>query len=250
MANNTTLTQYLESKPVAEKLKMASGAHFGANTFAVSAVIKAVMQTTNISKCSKENVADVVREALSYGVIPDGKSSYLAVWGDTLKLSLMRSGLVNIALREKIIDKVMADVVRVGDKFEWGFENGELVTKHTPKHDGEGDITASYAICKKDGIIISAELMNAKDLQKIKAMTKGKVWTEWEGEMAKKAAIRRALKDLVQAGTMLHTAMQADDENYDFTVNTPTNAGEVIHGNADVVDHAPLPADDEVEIDG
>ncbi len=218
-----------------KQLDEAGAKYFGKAGYNIAVILKHINGVYGIENCKNSDVFDIIRESLSYGVLPDGKSAYVTVYNKIPKLGLMRSGLVNIAIRDGIADEINFDAVRSGDKFEWEWVDGVLKHRHAVNiMNDDGEIVGAWCVVKKDGKIIAAEMLKKSDIAAIRAQSKadkdGGVWGKWEGEMVKKSAIRRAMKDLIQTSGLLANAVALDDEiNFDFTAPT-TNAGDVMGG--------------------
>lgn len=128
------------------------------------------------------------------------KECYLIPYKETLDFQMSYNGSRKLAKKYSIrpILDIYAEVVRQGDEFENGSEDGQQYIKFKAKPFNEGAIIGAFAECKfADGGVLST-VMSKKELDKCKRASKsgGTVWTQWEEEMCKKSVIKRLCKNI------------------------------------------------------
>lgn len=122
-------------------------------------------------------------------------------------------GLVDVARRSRQLKSIGAQVVRVGDEFDYGYH--PLPKLHwRPLRDAaleeEGEaaagtekrrIIAAFAVAELGDGAVQIEVVEGEDLEKIKAVSEAAKansgpWIDWEAEMCRKTAVKRLCKYL------------------------------------------------------
>lgn len=121
---------------------------------------------------------------------------------------------------ESLID---LQIVNNGDTFNFRKDNGHVLYTHVLANpfDNKKEIIGAYCIIKnRRGEFI--ELLNQDEIKKMKATaTTQNVWNNWESEMVKKSAIKRACKThFKDITTNIDTI---DNENFDVELSSLTD---------------------------
>lgn len=145
-------------------------------------------------------------------------------------------GLVDIARRSGELVMLDAQAVYAEDEFDYWHDPLPQL-RHRPYRGGDrGELIAAYAVAKlKDGSI-QIEVLERTDIEKIKKSSESAKkgfgpWSDWEGEMARKSAVRRLCKYLpVEGDETLERAMtlaDSADAGEDLTVGVVEAAPQV-----------------------
>jgi recombination protein RecT len=160
----------------------------------------------DIQDCDPRTVASALLEAAHLGLDPGRNGhAYIIKYGQEAQLQIGYQGMIELAKRSGELANVAADVVREADEFDFYRENGEPKTIHRPKYNGDrGDIRLVYAVLTLKNGKRKVEILDQQDIEAVKnaAKFKGKLspaWKNFEGEMLKKSAIKRALKTVSQS---------------------------------------------------
>lgn len=174
----------------------------------------ATMEPQSIRNC----IINVALTGLTLN--PVLKLAYLVPRNKKLILDPSYMGLINVLVTSGAARKVEAEVVYENDVFD--YEKGtKPFIHHKPALKNRGEIIAAYAVAYLPNGEIQFEVMNRDELDKVKrtseAVKKGghTPYKEWEGEMMRKAPIRRLFKFLPKHNIpeqVVHT-MALDEQN-------------------------------------
>ncbi|MEN3832788.1 recombinase RecT [Campylobacter coli] len=153
---------------------------------------------------------------------------YIVPMGNNVNIEPSYMGLVKVATNEalkrgfEII--VKSDTVSNSDEVKIITEN-EIDNLSISKNPLDNSIKGAYALISivKNGNLLyrKAELLNKEQLDTIKSKTfsKGGVYKEFPEEMARKSAIRRAIKHINYfiKSDVLDGVISIDNENYNFS---------------------------------
>lgn len=169
-----------------------------------------------IARCTPQSLLLCVLRAGSLGLSFDSGDIYVIPYGDTATLSISYRGLITLAKRSGEIHMLRAEVVYAGETFAFnnssdpsrrGFDHPISIPRST------GEIVAAYVcIDRRDGLT-DFEVMDRAEIDQVREVSKasnGPAWSQWFGEMAKKAVIRRALKRYTLQPE-LHDVFAAED---------------------------------------
>lgn len=209
-------------------VKQAIPKHMDAGRF-LRVVLSSFNRNPKLMDCTPESVLLSILTAAAYGLEPDGGPvghGYLIPrWNGKAKRLECNfepgyRGLVKLARNSGEVANVTAEVVRVGDFFE--YEKGlEPKLKHKPDDSSTElkPVTHAYAVARfRDGekeFIV----MNRAELDRIKNMTsskdkEGNIWGPWvdhESEMQKKTAVRRISK-LLPLSVEIQNRINSDED--------------------------------------
>lgn len=176
---------------------------------------------TKLAACTTASFYNAIMKAGRVGILPDGVNAYLIPYGKECTLQFSYRGLCDMAIREGIATKFVADIVCRNDTFIW--RNAELI-EHTPAgwdEEERGDIVGVWVrVFLPDGST-KDERMSVSEVEKIRAKSQnpGGTWREWYGEMMKKSCLKRLFK------TMQNTPTMADiiaEDNKEFNLDKPS----------------------------
>lgn len=154
---------------------------------------------------------------------------YIVPMGNNVNIEPSYMGLVKVAINEalkrgfEII--VKSDTVSNSDEVKIITEN-EIDNLSISKNPLDNSIKGAYALISivKNGNLLyrKAEFLNKEQIDTIKSKTfskEGKVYKEFPEEMARKSAIRRAIKHINYfiKSDVLDGVISIDNENYNFS---------------------------------
>lgn len=188
------------------------------NKFIAAVTTALTMNPDIVRKCSLESIKNACIKAAYDGLRPDGKEGALVAYGAEAQWMPMVYGV-----RKKARDHdgiiITARVVYEKDGFEIVFGDEEkLVHEPAPVDVDPGRVIASYAIFKKGDEVLHREVMRKKDIEDVRNASKSKnspAWSNWFGEMAKKAAVNRGAKSVPMSDAVLQV-IQRDNDHYDL----------------------------------
>ncbi len=167
---------------------------------------RAVAEQPRLAECNTVSVLRALSNCASSGLPLDGQFSSLivrnskngpptATWDPTYR------GMISLAMSSGFVSDVQSFAVTEHDEFSVGFGTEPKIT-HVPALLQGGRIIAAYAWARLNSGRLVIEVLGRDDLDKIKrsspAGEKGP-WGKWEGQMARKSAVRRLLKKLPAA---------------------------------------------------
>ncbi len=215
MANDMVLTG-IEEK--INDLKRNKEFHFPANYSPENALKSAwlILQTVvdkdknkALTVCEPDSIKNAIFDMVIQGLSPAKKQCYFLVYGKQLVLQRSYFGTMAVTKRCSNVQNIDAQVVYVGDDFEYGYINGVLtVTKHIPNLDNVANdkIRAAYCVVIDSKGTPHAYIMTIKQLHQAWAQSKaypfddkgilksGSVQFKFGEEMAKKTVINRGCK--------------------------------------------------------
>lgn len=201
-----------------------------------AAVIVACQKNKDILRCDPNSIVQACMTCAQDGLIPDGRLAALVpFWqkfkddrGQWQKIKVatympMVAGILKRARDFSDFHNIVCDVVCKNDTFSRrGGDNPTIEHDYPDLGEERGPIIGAYAIFKdKAGRVIHREVMDKKDLAKVKAVSKAgdKVWGPWEDEMSKKSVIRRGAKRIPMSDE-LRDIVERDDQFVDLELPT------------------------------
>lgn len=165
-----------------------------------------------LAKFAKQNGTGQIRsgmvQAAYLGLDFMSSEAYLIPYGSTLDFRRSYIGDIKLAKKYSVrpVLEIRADVVRDGDEFESGIENGKPYVNFKPKPFNTGKVIGAFAICLyKDGGM-TYDTMNIDELNAAKSKSKmqnAMAWKDFPWQMQKKTVIHR----------LCHNQMQLEFEN-------------------------------------
>jgi recombination protein RecT len=167
----------------------------------IRAVITAAQINPDILACEFQSLWLACMRACRDGLLPDGVEGAIVPYKSKATWIPMYRGMLRKFQESGQFRWVAADVVRVGEQFEyWITENGPHF-KHKPE--GGGAVVRAYAIATTQAGGVFVAVMSMHDLDKVRAMSRASrddaPWKTWPEEMMKKSALRRLSKMLPSA---------------------------------------------------
>lgn len=198
--------------------------------------LQAIHKKSRLAECVPMSVQDSVKNVASIGLTLNPAYGYAYLVPDSIKsgnqwikvcqLRISFTGFVKLATDSGAIKLCNADIVRENDTFEYFGKFKEPVHKVANIFDlaKRGKEVGVYCVAftHEDKPIV--DYMSWDEVQQIKAAAKTQtVWNNWEGEMAKKAMIKRAQKQwpktakndqFAKAVQYAHETEGSSDEGY------------------------------------
>lgn len=167
-----------------------------------------------VSVCTQESIVQSLMQMATQGLNPIKKQCYFVAYGNKCKLVPSYFGTLAILNRVKNLKRQpVANVVREGDVFEYGYDMDTLemkIHKHeTSLENLDKPVIAAYAVIETDKERV-VEIMSRKQLEA--SWAQGQSWKSakkrgyesathknFSEEMAKKTVLNRASKKLINA---------------------------------------------------
>lgn len=204
-----------------------------------------LQETTDMSNkpaldvCSKTSIANALMNMVTQGLNPAKNQGYFIVYAG--KLTFQRSYFGSEALAKRIdldIADIVAEPVYAGDTVEYSIVHGKkVIAKHLQTLDSvdAGKVKAAYAMTiNHAGEITRTTMMTFEEIKAAWKQGKSKpfddngelkkssVHAKFTGEMARRTAINRLCKDIINSSSdknLLKKAMdRADRENVEMAV--------------------------------
>jgi recombination protein RecT len=194
-------------------------------------VITSIARTPGLAECTPKSVLSAVYQAVQLGLTLDGRHAHLVPFrdGDKKVCTLVPDykGLIQLALKSKIVTAITLETVCENDDFQW--DRG-VITRHTVDwRSPRGEAYAWYAIAKMAGGGEACVVLPRSEVEAIRARSKkGSKQSPWDtdfNEMAKKTAFKRLAKVLPLTPEFAE-AERLEDEPTDVTPKTAAAAFE------------------------
>ena len=207
------LSTELERPSVTDALPSAfNKARFIQNTVAL------VASNPELSCMPQGKLVPVLLKGAYLGLDFFNGECYAVPYGQQLQFTPSYKGMVKLAKpysKRPLVD-VYAHVVRDGDEFESGMEDGHEYVRYKPKTFNDGAIIGAFAVAQFEDGGIKVEVMNKAQLDSVKRMSKAQSGTAWKffaDQMYQKSVIRRLCKsiDLDMENVEQSRIMQAED---------------------------------------
>lgn len=205
----------------------------------------------NLMECTPQSVLAAVTKAARLGLPIDGQMAYYVPYKYTFdgnaiyeaELQLDYKGIVTVVRRFKWVKDVYASLVYEGDIFKQTYRGPVAELNHEIPNDplrSTKPIIGAFAIILHQDGYWHHEWIDKAGLDVIKSMSKApdKAWKKFEGEMCKKAVLRRLLKMYMD----VEGEMSAVLEETDITLDEETPKQTVLPKGA-LTDETPQNAD-------
>lgn len=198
-----------------------------------------VSMNPDLLTCTMPSLMGSIMLAAKDGLLPDGKEAVIQVYNCNVagpnkppayekqaQYMPMVRGLINILYRTGDVAMVDGVAVRAKDVFE--YERGDqprIVHKPYMGAEDAGPVIAAYCIIKLNNGEVKREVMNARDIAAVRAMSKSKNgpgWKNWEDQFAIKAVIKRAFKQLPTDSEDLSRVIEHDNAAMHFDLEQDT----------------------------
>jgi recombination protein RecT len=161
--------------------------------------LTAFTRTPALWTCEPVSIARAIVEAGQLGLEPTGLlgGAYLVPRGGQATLLVGYRGLVMLAMRSQLVQRVEARVVRAKDTFDYGY-GLEPFLHHVPSQDDDpGAYTGAYAVIfYRDGSR-QFDYMSIAEIEAIRGRSASPTagpWVSDYAEMCKKTPLRRLMK--------------------------------------------------------
>ena len=198
-----------------------------------AAVIVACQKNPDILRCEQQSVVRACMLCAQDGLMPDGRLAAIVPYNESRKVNgnweklkvanymPMVAGILKRARDFSDFHTIVCEIVCANDDFRrTAGDDPRIDHSFPPLGQERGEIVGAYAIFKdKSNRVIHREVIDKSDLQKIRSVSKAKdkVWGPWEGEMAKKTAIRRGAKRIPMSDE-LRAIVERDDQLVDLDI--------------------------------
>jgi len=189
-----------------------------------------LFKTANANPNSLKNAILNV-SAIGISLNPSLNDAYLVPRGNSVCLDISYKGLIKVATESGAIKWCKADIVYYTDSFV--YKGVATMPEHNcdPFTKDRGSIKGVYCIAKTQDDDILVEVMTLDDIQAIKnaspsATSASSPWNKFEGEMCKKACIKRASKTWprVEVDDRLREAIDMLNESEGYEFGSDTNS--------------------------
>lgn len=189
-----------------------------------SQIVQLLRTNPDVLQCTASSVVNACIDAAFDGLRLDGRQA--AIQPRNVKVSKnperWEKHAVYVPMVFGIVQQILAqsnnvlalDVEVVHERDHFVYERGlNPVLEHQPLVCGDrGRIIAAYAIATMAGGVKIPEVLLEADIKQIRATAETDyVWKKWEGEMAKKSAIRRIRKRLPLKQGVIISDREADN---------------------------------------
>jgi recombination protein RecT len=161
--------------------------------------LQALKKNPDLLKCRPDTIISSIVQAFELGLEPNTprKLAYLIPYKDECQFQPSYVGLIALARRSREIAKFTVRAVYHADIFGVRYGTDEGIT-HEMATTNRGPLVAVYSVVTFANGMNDFEVMLLDDIEQVKAASKASKgpWDDWEGEMAKKAVIKRHCKRL------------------------------------------------------
>lgn len=189
-------------------------------------VLQAVTTTPALMTCSANSIVVAALEAAQLGLEPTGilGGAYMVPYNNRkkgtreAKLIVGYRGYIDLLRRAAEVRSIEARVVYEEDDFEARFGTDQLL-RHRPWYladkEASGPRAAVYWLARLVDGTQQFDVLTIDEIEKARKSSRAAddgPWTTWYDEMAKKTAIRRAVKTLPLSVWEARRAVQLEDE--------------------------------------
>lgn len=180
----------------------------------------AVRVSKELRECSFESIYMALIVSARLGLEPWGPlgEAHLVAFRSQATLLPGYKGLIKLAMESGAITSARSQVVFAGDTFELDLGDRERGLVHKVGVGDRGEPIGAYAIFQVDGAPNEYEWMPWSDVTQIQNASRARngPWSVWPNEMARKAVLKRGLKQFPlgfrysQAAMIDHAASDGD----------------------------------------
>ncbi len=194
----------------------------------VRSIMTAVAINPDILGCSWNSLWIACMKACRDGLLPDGVEGALVPYKSQCTWIPMVQGLLRRFRKSGQLKYINADVVRVGDEYDYYIDEYGPHFKHRPGDNPDAPIVRIYAMAiTMDGATF-VSVLSIAEANKIRAESKAiredSPWKKWPSEMYKKTALRR-LSKLLPTGRDAVPPDEGDDNESVASHVTPLISG-------------------------
>lgn len=220
---------YIQTTNFVAEVAPLVGGEAQAKTF-VRVVLNAIQKTPALLDANRRSLLLACMQAARDKLMPDGKEAVLNVyrtkikvgsreeWTPTVQYLPMVAGLIKKLYESG--DVVSVDAVAVYDADDFDYERGDSPhIRHKPNLvDKPGNVKAAYVVMKLKNGEIKREVVARRDIEKIREASSAPgspAWRDWYDQMAIKAVIKRAYKQ-VPSSVEVDQVIAADNDALGF----------------------------------
>lgn len=171
---------------------------------ALQGAVLTIGNDRNLATADLDSIKKTLFDMVVQGLSVSKTQAYFIKYGNQLQMQRSYFGTQAVLKRLPEIKDIKAHVVHSVDKFEIGYEDGELVVKdhETSFENLDNEIIGVYAVITKDDGTKEYEVMTKKQIDASWSRAKTKnVQNKFPEEMAKRTVINRAAKNIVNTST-------------------------------------------------
>jgi len=204
----------------------------------VRLALSSITNNDRLMKCSVYSIRFGIVEAARLGLEIGGPlgQAYLTPRKGQAVLVLGYRGMIDIAIRTGLVNAIMAEVVREGDKFS--FEYGtQRKLRHIPIGDPDAPVTHAYALADMPGGTQIFHVLSRKEIERVRLRSEGgksekSPWATDYAEMARKTALRSIFKLLPTTPAVRETFVRQEAQASDTdAIQIDAASDRVIDGN-------------------
>lgn len=193
----------------------------------INSAIAAVKQTPDLLTATPRSLFTAITKSAQDGLLPDGREGVITLYkekhGDAwVKVAQWNPMTFGLRKRARELEGLIvnAQVVHEHDRFV-RHEGDDPRLEHDPAPLGQprGAMIGAYAIIRTESAILHREVMDAAQIQAVRAQSKAPdslMWAKFTEEAWRKTVIRRAMKS-VPCSESLDNIVRRDDDQFDFT---------------------------------
>lgn len=188
------------------------------------AVVRSMGTKNNLLECTTASILEAAGRCAKDGLMPDGKSAAIVKFADTATYMPMYQGMLEVAYDVRdgagalVYKDIETDVIYQSEVTLFEYRRGDDgYIRFSPPLDRDPaeTIAGAYCIIRTNNGGVFRLVMGAKELAKVRAVSRAKSGpnSDWPGEMAKKAPLRRLLK-ITPKSSRLQQVLTHDEETY------------------------------------
>ncbi len=193
-----------------------------ASAFKIAVLENAGKPNKSFLDCDPRTIQRELLKCCADGLVPDGREAVILPYKKSANYQPMIHGIVKRLKELGSVNSITVELVHENDMF-----HVNLADQEDTKHEFDiftkdrGDIVGAYAIFRgKDKSVMHREVMSRQELDKVRSASKSPdspAWANWEGEMFKKAVIRRGSKRITINNDQTRLMIERMDEMFDFS---------------------------------
>lgn len=201
-------------------------ARFVQNTVAL------VQENETLARIPQAKIVPVLLKGAYLGLDFFNGECYAVPYGQTVQFMPSYKGMQKLCKRfsKRSLTDIYAHVVRDGDEFESGMEDGHEFVRFKPKSFNDGPIVGAFAVAQFADGGIKVETMSKVQLDAAKRMSKAQSGTAWKffaEEMYRKSVVRRLCKGIdLDMDAEAARIMQTDEEAQEVEVEIDNPFGD------------------------
>lgn len=167
---------------------------------ALQGAVLTIGNDRNLATANLDSIKKALFDMLVQGLSVAKTQAYFIKYGNELQMQRSYFGTQTVLKRLPEIKDIRANIVHAGDKFEIGYQDGELVVleHQTTFENQDNAIIGAYAVIIKTDGTKQYEVMTKKMIDASWSQAKSKnVQQKFPEEMAKRTVINRAAKNIV-----------------------------------------------------